>query len=78
MHNAISSRAHLISNAENYQYPVVKLHGGGVLEDVLQGGGEGEEVIWDPAFPHLGKGVINQAGIQPCYKGPCWRGIIFM
>lgn len=53
-----------------YQNAVIKLHCGGVLEEVLEGGGEGQEVIRQPALTHFGKGVVHEACIQPCYKCP--------
>lgn len=54
-----------------YQYPVIELHSRRILKDVLQHRGEGEEIVWDPALPHLGEGVVHKACIQSCHKGTC-------
>ena len=54
-----------------YQDSVVKLYSGGVLKEVPERGGEGQQVVWDPSLPHLGEGVVHQPGIQPRHKRPC-------
>jgi len=54
-----------------YQDPVVKLHSRRILKDISQHGGEGEEVIWDPALPHFGEGIVHESSIQPRDKGTC-------
>lgn len=56
---------------DTHQYPVIKLDSCGILKDILQHGGEREEIVWDPAVPHFGEGVVNQASIQSCHKGTC-------
>jgi len=49
---------------------VIKLHHGGILENIPQERGEGKEILWDPRFSHLGEGVVNKSSIQPCHKSP--------
>lgn len=57
-----------------YQDPVIKLHGCRILKDISQHGGEGQEIIRDPALPHFGEGIVHKASIQPCHKGTCSAG----
>ena len=40
---------------------MIKLHHGGILENIPQERGEGKEILWDPRFSHLGEGVVNTA-----------------
>lgn len=54
-----------------YQDPVIELYGCGILKDVSQHGGEGKEIIWDPALPHFGERIVHKASIQPCHEGTC-------
>lgn len=54
-----------------YQDPVIKLYSCGILKDISQHGGEGKEIIRDPALPHFGEGIVHKASIQPCHKGTC-------
>lgn len=60
------------------QNPVIKLHRGGILKNILQERREGKEILWDPRFSHLGEGVINKASIQPCHKSPFSRERAFI
>ena len=53
--------------------PVVELHGGGVLEEVLPGGREGEDVAGDPPVGHLGERVVSEAGVQTRHEGAAHR-----
>lgn len=54
-----------------YQDPVIKLYSCRILKDIPQHRGEGKEIIWDPALPHFGEGIVHKASIQPCHKGTC-------
>lgn len=55
----------------SHQYSVVKLHGGGVFKEVLEGGREGQQIVRNPFVCHLGEGVIHQPSVQPSNKCTC-------
>lgn len=54
-----------------YQNSVVKLHSCRIFKEVLEGGGECQEIIRDPSFSHLREGVVHQPSIQTSNKSTC-------
>lgn len=54
-----------------YQNSMIKLHSGGIFEEILEGRREGQQIIRNPSICHLREGVINKPSIQTSDKGTC-------